>query len=103
MKALTQAAVLSIGLVLAGFPALSGADVAQAGSGEAAGNTGDANCDLIVDSIDAALVLQYEAGFITDFLLCAVPDANEDLAVNSIDAALILQYSAGLIASLPPS
>ena len=69
---------------------------------------GDADCNGSVDSIDAALVLQYDAG-----LLSAAPgaaaavlscpraaDVNHDRSVNSIDAALILQYVAGLLPRL---
>ena len=61
---------------------------------------GDANCDGTVNSIDAALVLQFNAG-----LLGSLPcrgDVNGDGKVTSIDAALILQFAAGLLDSLPP-
>lgn len=63
----------------------------------AAAERGDANCDHHVNSIDAALVLQYVAG------LAGLPscptgaDADGNTHVDSIDAALILQYTAGLI------
>jgi len=63
---------------------------------------GDADCNNVVNAIDAALVLQFDAGILTGFPLCAGPDANLDTLVNAIDAALILQYSAGLIGALPP-
>ncbi|MCH8009354.1 MAG: dockerin type I repeat-containing protein [Chloroflexi bacterium] len=56
---------------------------------------GDANCDGLADSLDAALVLQFEAGF--DVFLVGFPDANEDGRITSIDAALILQFEAGLL------
>jgi hypothetical protein len=63
---------------------------------------GDVSCDDVVDAIDAALVLQLNAGLI-DALLCEKSaDANEDGAINAIDAALVLQYVAGLIPTLPP-
>ena len=66
------------------------------------GPVGDVTCDGLVNSIDAALVLQYDAGLI-DSLSCAQnADVNVDGAVNSIDAALILQYDARLIDRLPP-
>lgn len=96
MRTVTLALVMTVGLVLAGFLAVSVPGHVQAG------NSGDANCDLEVTATDAALVLQYDAGLITDFLICADPDANVDQTVNSIDAQLILQFSAGLIAALPP-
>jgi len=61
---------------------------------------GDANCDGNVNSIDAALVLQYSAGLIDSLACQEAADANHSGSVNAIDAALILQYVAGLIASL---
>ena len=64
--------------------------------------TGDANCDGTVDSTDAALVLQLDAGLITSLACQDAADVNDDGAVNSLDAALILQYDAGLIDSLGP-
>ena len=66
------------------------------------GLTGDANCSGRVDSIDAALVLQFVAGLLPTLSCEENADANEDGAVNSIDATLILQYIAGLLATLPP-
>jgi hypothetical protein len=102
MKRAILAAVVSIALVLAGAVALPTTDHAQAGLGGAAGNAGDANCDLEVDATDAALVLQYDAGLIAGFQECADPDADADQMINSIDAQLILQYSAGFIDGLPP-
>lgn len=66
------------------------------------GLVGDANCDGVVNSIDAALVLQLDAGLITNLLICALPDANQNGTINAIDAALILQFSAGLVGNLPP-
>lgn len=62
---------------------------------------GDANCNGSVDSIDAALVLQYGAGLVASLPCQVFADVNEDSTVNSIDAALILQFNAGLIPSLP--
>jgi len=65
------------------------------------GNTiGDVNKNDVVNAIDAQLILQAEAGFIT----LANPknaDVNEDGQVNSVDATLIQQFVAGLIQSLP--
>jgi hypothetical protein len=62
---------------------------------------GDVNCDGNVNSIDAALVLQFDAALIAS-LPCQNADVNADGATNAIDAALILQFDAGLIDSLPP-
>ncbi len=64
------------------------------------GRVGDANGDGRIDSIDAALALQFTAGLLPT--LSARADANQDGDTNSIDAALILQFTAGLLTSLPP-
>ena len=61
---------------------------------------GDVNCDGNVNSIDAALILQLDAGLIDSLTCQQNADANGDGNINSIDAALILQLDAGLIASL---
>jgi Tol biopolymer transport system component len=63
--------------------------------------TGDANGDGDVNSIDAALVLQYSAGLLTSPPGGWAADANADLVLNAIDATLILQFAAGLIDHLP--
>jgi len=60
---------------------------------------GDVNDDGVANAIDAALVLQFQAGFISE----PPPnsDVNLDGARTSVDAALILQYSAALLPYLP--
>ncbi|MBQ3195486.1 MAG: hypothetical protein IJB65_03365 [Clostridia bacterium] len=60
---------------------------------------GDASGDGAINSLDAALILRYDAQLISDLtplqlMLC---DANGDGNVNSLDAAAILRYDAGLI------
>ena len=62
---------------------------------------GDVNCDGSVNAIDAAYVLQYQAGLIFVLPCQAKGDVNQDGRVDAIDAALILQYGAGLIFRLP--
>jgi hypothetical protein len=62
---------------------------------------GDANCDQSVSSVDAAVVLQYEAGLIGVQDCLVASDVNRDDRTNSIDAQLILQVEAGLIPRLP--
>lgn len=57
---------------------------------------GDANCDGVVNAIDASLVLQFDAGIIHS-LTCEDADYNHNGHVDSLDAALILQKDAGLI------
>lgn len=61
---------------------------------------GDANCDGGTNSVDAALVLQLDAGLIGSLACESAADVNGDGSVNSIDATLILQFDAGLIGSL---
>ncbi len=63
---------------------------------------GDVNCSTTADSVDAALVLQYDAGLVVLMGCFHLGDVNADGAKNAIDAALILQYEAGLIDSLVP-
>ncbi len=62
-----------------------------------AGLLGDVDCDHDVDSIDAELVLQYEAGLIHSLSCFDNGDINHDGHVHSIDATIILQLAAGLI------
>lgn len=64
--------------------------------------TGDANCNSDVNPVDAALVLQLDAGLLSTLPCATKADVNLDGAVNAVDAALILQYSAGLLVSLQP-
>ena len=52
---------------------------------------GDVNCDGATTSIDALLVLQWEAGLVTDLACLERGDLNEDGSINSIDGSLILQ------------
>jgi hypothetical protein len=63
---------------------------------------GDANCDGQVDSVDASLVLQYDAGLSHSLPCPDLADVNQDGQINSLDASLILQYNAGLLYRLPP-
>ncbi|MEX0786437.1 MAG: nidogen-like domain-containing protein [Dehalococcoidia bacterium] len=62
---------------------------------------GDVNCDGVVNSIDAALILQFVAGLVNSLGCQDEADVNEDGNVNSIDAAIVLQYIAGFVPSLP--
>ena len=64
------------------------------------GVPGDVNCNGSVSSIDAALILQLDAGLL-DSLPCAQnADLSGDGEINSVDAALVLQHVAGLIIGL---
>jgi hypothetical protein len=64
---------------------------------------GDASCDGAVNSIDAAVILQYAAALLATLSCAANADVNGDGRVDPLDAALVLQYSAGLITSLGPA
>ncbi len=61
---------------------------------------GDVDGSGSVNSIDAALVLQYTAGLIQTLAYPEGADVDNSGMVNSIDAALILQNTAGLPANL---
>jgi hypothetical protein len=61
---------------------------------------GDVNCDGLLNSIDAALVLQFSAGLLITLPCFPAADLNLDGVVNPIDAAIILQIDAGLIGSI---
>ena len=63
---------------------------------------GDVNGDGEVTVVDAALVLQYEAGLIDSLPCLDAADVNGDGTVDVEDAGLILQFVAGVIGSLPP-
>jgi hypothetical protein len=63
-------------------------------------NPGDVNRNGGVDSIDAALVLQFGAGLLDELPAPENADLNSDGRIDAIDAAIILQYVAGLIDSL---
>ena len=58
---------------------------------------GDVNDDGVVESIDALLILQYDAAFLASLPNLGGGDVNDDGMVDSLDAALILQLTAGLL------
>lgn len=58
---------------------------------------GDVNCDTVINSIDAALLLQNVSGLLASLPCPSAADVNANGSINSIDAALVLQYDAGLI------
>ena len=61
---------------------------------------GDVNGDSFVNSIDATLVLQFDAGILESLEHPELADVNADSSVNSLDAQLVLQYDAGLVQNL---
>jgi Tol biopolymer transport system component len=71
------------------------------GTATPAGQRGDTNCNGRLDSVDAALILQYDAGLAHSLPCTSNADANRDGHINAIDSALVLQVVAGLLGSLP--
>ena len=61
------------------------------------GLLGDVNCDDRVNAIDAALILQRDAGLVSSLPCDENADVSGDGRINSIDASLILQREAGLL------
>ena len=59
------------------------------------------SCDLIVNSIDAALILQLRAALIFSLPCERNGDVNGDDLTNAIDASLILQLEGGILDQLP--
>jgi hypothetical protein len=92
-------ALLGLSLILV----LTGASAASGGS--MMSKTVDLNGDGLATSVDAAIVLQYEAALMQpsgDMAgWQAAADVSCDGLVNSIDASLILQHEAGLITLRP--
>ena len=64
--------------------------------------TGDVTCDLIVNSIDALLIMQYNSDLIGTLPCVGGADVDGNGGVDSVDAALVLQLHAGLLTRLPP-
>lgn len=62
---------------------------------------GDVNCDGVVNSLDALLLLQFISGLVPSLPCPDAADANGDGVVNAVDATLILQFEAGLISRFP--
>jgi hypothetical protein len=58
------------------------------------------NDDRTVNSVDAALLLQFDSRLASHLPNEASGDVNRDGAVNSIDAAIVLQFVAGRLSGL---
>lgn len=61
---------------------------------------GDVDCNGDVVSIDALLILQFNAALISALSCQDAADINDDGDISAVDAALVLQYVAGLIEAL---
>jgi TolB protein len=62
---------------------------------------GNANCGPSVNSVDAAIILQLDAGLLDELPCPDLADVNGDGRIDALDAQLILQFDAGLIDSFP--
>lgn len=93
------AAILIAGALVVAILLLAKAEDASAG-----GPTflGDVNCDGTTNSIDSALILQFDAGLVPSLACVQDADVNEDGFINAIDAALLIQFCACPIENLPP-
>lgn len=63
--------------------------------------SGDVNEDGSANSVDAALILQFDAALLDELPNADRADVNLDEIINPIDATLILQFDAGFLDSLP--
>jgi hypothetical protein len=66
------------------------------------GRVGDANCNGTVNAIDAAIILQGDAGLLHTIPCANLADVNHSGHADALDALLVLQYDAGLLSHLPP-
>ena len=98
MREMLYAVALVVALALNAVPLATSQSVPPSplNTGPAPRGPGDVNCDREIDSIDAALVLQFNAGLITSVACPRVADVNQDDKVDSRDAAIILQIEAAL-------
>ena len=98
MRRLLCAAALGVALAMSIAPLGTSQSVAASplNTGPVPRGPGDVNCDREIDSVDAALVLQFNAGLITSVACPRVADVNQDDKVDSRDAAIILQIEAAL-------
>jgi hypothetical protein len=63
--------------------------------------SGDVDCSVAVESIDAQMTLQKNASLV-DKLACEhLSDVNLDSSSDALDSLITLQYVAGLIDGLP--
>ena len=84
-----------------GPPTLIGASISCFGPLPDRPQPGDVDCSLEVNSIDAALVLQYTAGLLERLDCQFLADVNFDGTIDSRDALIILQVVAGLFQLSP--
>jgi hypothetical protein len=85
-------------LLFAAFVSLAGGATSASAGPMSGMKTGDLNGDADANSLDALLVMFYDAGLSGKQSMTwqAAADVNCDLSVNTVDATLILQDDAGL-------
>ena len=85
---------LALGIMLVPSTSSGTANPASAAGAVVSGAAiaGDADCNGDVNSIDALLILQFDAGLMSTLPCQDAADVNKDGQTNSIDAALVLQY-----------
>lgn len=96
MKSITILAAVITGLALAAAPQHDAANYAQAVPDEPTSWAwGDADCDLAVNSIDVALMLQHDADLIASLDCWVSADVDGNREVDSTDALHALWFHAG--------
>ncbi len=91
--------MLRLGSILTALVILALAACASTATdgGSAGAGAGDANCDGQITPVDAALILQLDAGLIQQLPCPQNADVNGNGRTDAVDASLVLQYVAGLI------
>ncbi|MCI0889585.1 MAG: hypothetical protein J4O04_02140 [Chloroflexi bacterium] len=90
-----------IGFIAAGIATIAFLWISGAPA-DASNLFGDVDCNEIVSSIDAALILQLDAALIGSLPCENKSDLDEDGTTDSTDALTILQFEAQLIVSVEP-
>lgn len=87
-------ALILVALAACASTATHRADTEVSGTG---GGPGDVNCDQQANPVDAALILQLDAGLIQQLVCPQNADVNGNGHTDAVDASLVLQFVAGLI------
>jgi hypothetical protein len=90
-------AVLVLAACLIGFGALAGSGSASAESSGASLLPGDFTCDDSSDSIDALVILQYDAKLTPHPKCKSLADLDGNGELSAVDATLVLQIDANLV------
>ncbi|MEX2158439.1 MAG: dockerin type I repeat-containing protein [Dehalococcoidia bacterium] len=94
--------VIRAGVLVALTVAIAGALQLSGSSFASDLQWGDVSCDGSVDSRDASLILQYDAGLLGSLPCAQAADVDGSGSANAIDAIFVLQLEAGLIDVLRP-